>query len=604
MLRRSQTATEYLIILAVVIIIGLIVVAILGGIPGIGGGTGSRSAQTQLATAAVGVTSHAITNESVVITLRNNQQETIVITNISLDGVTLANCMGLPLTLRVGHSQEVICLNSDAVGAQYEREIAIDYLRQGISFSETPGSLTGTVGASAASSSGEIAAPSGYILTISVDGQGSYTNISVDDDIIQLEAIPNSGWEFSYWEGDVWDENSAITNITMDASNAVTVYFVEGSAPINGSCGPAHGQSFSSEPTEGLCDQGNPSEVSGNGPWEWICEGINGGQNSNTCTAQVGSPGGDGSPSSPFVITTCQGLDNIRDDLSAHYVLGGNIDCSDTADWNDGNGFMPISSFSGTLDGQGNVINNLYIFSDSARLALFDTGSNAIVKNIGLKDVNITQTMPHSFGTVGGIFSRAQGVTISNSYVTGSLTGVSWMVGGLIGTCHLCSLENVYFSGKLYSTGNSSSWPNMGCLVGGGISGGATAQITNSYSDCDINVVSTGQIYGLGGLVGEFGGGGSSVNINSSFSSAKIHSLSDRTAMIYASSNGVNIQNSYWLNRSSENFNCYSGGNEGCVEVSNFEYFYTSNNAPMNQWDFNDVWKEVDGDYPKLTWQD
>jgi hypothetical protein len=37
MFKKAQTATEYLIILAVVIIIALIVVAVMGGIPGIGG---------------------------------------------------------------------------------------------------------------------------------------------------------------------------------------------------------------------------------------------------------------------------------------------------------------------------------------------------------------------------------------------------------------------------------------------------------------------------------------------------------------------------------------------------------------------------------------
>ena len=58
---RAQTATEYLIILSVVIIIALIVVGILGGIPDIGSSTGAKADLLALQTEQVGVTATSCT---------------------------------------------------------------------------------------------------------------------------------------------------------------------------------------------------------------------------------------------------------------------------------------------------------------------------------------------------------------------------------------------------------------------------------------------------------------------------------------------------------------------------------------------------------------
>jgi len=55
-------------------------------------------------------------------------------------------------------------------------------------------------------------------------------------------------------------------------------------APINGQCGTAHQQSFTSSPTTNLCSVGNPSNVTGSGPWYWTCYGENGGTNAS-CSA-------------------------------------------------------------------------------------------------------------------------------------------------------------------------------------------------------------------------------------------------------------------------------------------------------------------------------
>ncbi|MFZ4462167.1 MAG: glycoside hydrolase family 44 protein, partial [Patescibacteria group bacterium] len=62
--------------------------------------------------------------------------------------------------------------------------------------------------------------------------------------------------------------------------------------PVNGVCGSDNGKTLSSTPTA-LCSAGNPSSVTGTGPWSWSCLGQNGGTNSScTATAVIVTPPG------------------------------------------------------------------------------------------------------------------------------------------------------------------------------------------------------------------------------------------------------------------------------------------------------------------------
>jgi len=94
MRKKAQASTEYLIILAVVIVIALIVVSVMGGIPGIGVGAGSRASASYWATADVAITSYAITDDSAQddasIIIRNNLRDSINLTSISLGGTSLS----------------------------------------------------------------------------------------------------------------------------------------------------------------------------------------------------------------------------------------------------------------------------------------------------------------------------------------------------------------------------------------------------------------------------------------------------------------------------------------------------------------------------------
>lgn len=103
------------------------------------------------------------------------------------------------------------------------------------------------------------------------------------------------------------------------ACHPTTVRLCEGTVPpppvINGACGDAaYGGFYSSPPSGGaggvatttLCYSGTPSAVTGSGPYEWTCNGLNGGASSPVCSAaptviaQCGSSDGGNFYSAPL----------------------------------------------------------------------------------------------------------------------------------------------------------------------------------------------------------------------------------------------------------------------------------------------------------------
>jgi uncharacterized protein (UPF0333 family) len=99
---KAQTATEYLIILAVVIIIALIAVGVLGLFPSIGGGASSSALSAywqsngQIGVSSVAVSASANSNDSVV--LRNLQPNTITITGVTIRPTTNTSATTIPIS--------------------------------------------------------------------------------------------------------------------------------------------------------------------------------------------------------------------------------------------------------------------------------------------------------------------------------------------------------------------------------------------------------------------------------------------------------------------------------------------------------------------------
>lgn len=208
-----------------------------------------------------------------------------------------------------------------------------------------------------------------------------------------------------------------------------------------------------------------------------------------------------------IVIDTCQELQLIGNDegypLDGDYVLGGNIDCSLTNPanqpdgysglWADGTGFDPIGSasgenynithesFTGSFDGQGHTISNLYIYRDVSwtdttgyYIGLFATiGNGGTVENLHLADVDITSTNGNDVGALAGGLAG----TATNISATGSVTGHS-RVGGLVGV-HT-SAESFPNSSPLVYSWNGSEYTyttDVGNLLPKELSGTDYAQI-------------------------------------------------------------------------------------------------------------------------------
>ena len=127
--------------------------------------------------------------------------------------------------------------------------------------------------------------------------------------------------------------------------------------------------------------------------------------------------------------------------LASDYVLGNNIDCSDSnpsapnyniAQW-DSSGFVPIGSyvnrFSGNFDGNNFTISNLFINRPGTyNVGLFGViDEGATVTNLNLTDVNITGR-----GDVGALAGGLVG-HVENINATGTVNGSDNNVGGLVG---------------------------------------------------------------------------------------------------------------------------------------------------------------------------
>jgi hypothetical protein len=164
-------------------------------------------------------------------------------------------------------------------------------------------------------------------------------------------------------------------------------------------------------------------------------------------------------------------LDALRDDApGGQYILMNNIDLSGYANW------VPIgtqsSPFSGTLDGNGYVIRNIYVETSGSYAGLFGyVGDSTSILNLGIEQSEINSSSL-SIGTntgVGGLVGYfSSSLTITNCYNTGAVTSHT-RTGGLVGgnysnASSAIIIENSYNTGIVTSYSNSRG---TGGLLGG-----------------------------------------------------------------------------------------------------------------------------------------
>jgi hypothetical protein len=244
---------------------------------------------------------------------------------------------------------------------------------------------------------------------------------------------------------------------------------------------------------------------------------------------------GDGTEQNPYEIATLQNLYWIAasDDVipnpeqavrwSSHYVQIANIDASDTENWFDGQGWMPIGEylgynnpdnlpFSGYYDGQNNEIVNLYIVRpETFGVGLWGYIVDSTIKRVGVSDAEVKGSMG-SAGLVGIMIDSS----IYSCYMVGSVWSEIYTIGGLVGYQQESSITDSYSRGVVIGRGpvgglvgeqyhnstitNSFSTANVNGTdyVGGLVGYQMYSSISNSYSIGDVS----GRDYCVGGLVG------------------------------------------------------------------------------------------------------
>lgn|GEM_PF-1384954 len=346
---------------------------------------------------------------------------------------------------------------------------------------------------------------------------------------------------------------------------------------------------------------------------------------------------GDGSASYPYIVMTLEQLNSVRNDLTAQYRLGADIDASETVDWNGGNGFEPIggngssaSQFTGVFEGAGHVIRNLTVNRPATDLVgLFGiVGPGGIVRDVGLEGGSVTGKL-----NTGGLAGRNLG-EVASSFVTGSVSSSEGVVGGLVGYSGIGSTVNasyasgavdgpVYVGGLVgrndgairesHASGTVSGIDIVGGLAGGN-EGGQISQsyaagtvngsgnnagglvgynlsgiVTRSYAIGDVN----GQI-NVGGLAGntDFGG------ISESYATGSVNGQV-RAGGLVGQNNGGELTDSFWDRETTLQNSACGYNNEGYPGTTCTATALTVAEALTQSsyaaWDFTNVWFMIDG---------
>ena len=127
MFKKGQASIEYLVILAVVIIVALVVVAVLGGFIDIGRGSSVQAAKTYWRGAEIGIMDWKVSGTTATLVIRNNQDYKIKITNATLNGAGAATYGGA--TIQAGGTATLSAsgLPSCAAGTPYSYTVIFYY---------------------------------------------------------------------------------------------------------------------------------------------------------------------------------------------------------------------------------------------------------------------------------------------------------------------------------------------------------------------------------------------------------------------------------------------------------------------------------------------
>jgi hypothetical protein len=136
--RKGQASTEYLVILAVVIIIALVVVAVLGGFIDIGTGATQQSAKAYWRTADIGIVDWSQNTTTFTAVVRNNQDYKVSLTKMNVSGTADTTAVTLTPGATASKNIAIAC----TAGSSYSYTVAFTY--DNLDYSITGKTFTGT----------------------------------------------------------------------------------------------------------------------------------------------------------------------------------------------------------------------------------------------------------------------------------------------------------------------------------------------------------------------------------------------------------------------------------------------------------------------------
>jgi hypothetical protein len=362
-------------------------------------------------------------------------------------------------------------------------------------------------------------------------------------------------------------------------------------------------------------------------------------------TVSAFSGNGSGTEADPYQITNVTQLQEMQEDLSAHYILMNDIDASITRTWNNEAGFDPVGTFYGHFDGQNYTIYDLYINRSSEDyVGLFShfhgpgsgkaEGNNVIFENATVVGANRTAVFAgNSNGTyaktffnikirnstvygedyVGGMFGYYHNIyyldtwNISYCSFSGNISGDSY-VGGLMGYAYYTHVFDCYTEGYVDGTGNfigglfgycyqsvkiKRSFSTMdvdGANYVGGLLGwfddGPTGFVHDSYARGD----ATGSESYVGGLVGYVLSLNPTLNISRCYSTGKVTAGGVNVGGLigYATiSTQQYIYSCFWDNQTSGQTTSEGGTGKTTAEMQNIVTYTDTDTVGLDSpWDF------------------
>ena len=308
---------------------------------------------------------------------------------------------------------------------------------------------------------------------------------------------------------------------------------------------------------------------------------------------------GDGSESNPYQIATLENLYWISQQVQGGNAFSGkyfsqtqDINASVTSGWDHGQGWISIGTqfslcFSGYYNGNGHVIENLYINRIyKSNVGLFGLTDGATIRNLGLTNVSI-----NADNDVGSLVGYAVSSHIDKSYCTGAVNG-GQIAGGLVGRLKNGAIHNSYSSVDV--TGES--------FVGGLVGLTYRSGVYSSYS-----MGSASGDYRVGGLVGyhnEF-----SV-ITNSYSAGRV-SGNYQFGGLVGLNGGSFVSNSFWDKETSGQNSSSGGTGKTTTQMKASATFLSAGwdfkdetaNGDNDLWTIDEKYKNDNNGYPAVAWQ-